>query len=134
LLSPSSWQLAAGGFLQRRNSQCDFITCYFTDDLVFVKSNRNPNPDLGIVIASETKQSRPFHEIAAHLSGVRNDRLGKGFLFLNRDLGGTPVAQKYWIICKRIRDSMYFIPAQLIVELLNLDDSGNRGSRGKGIF
>ena len=75
----------------------------------------HPNPDLGIVIASETKQSDlrwqvilskakdllgfgeiphfvrddASHRIAAHLSGARNDRLGKGFLFLNRDLDPT---------------------------------------------
>jgi hypothetical protein len=29
-----------------------------------------------------------LYEIATHLSGARNDRLGKGFLFLNRDLDG----------------------------------------------
>jgi hypothetical protein len=29
-----------------------------------------------------------FNEIAAHLSGARNDTRGKRFLFLNRDLGG----------------------------------------------
>jgi hypothetical protein len=28
-----------------------------------------------------------FNEIATHLSGARNDRLGKQVLFLNRDLG-----------------------------------------------
>jgi hypothetical protein len=28
-----------------------------------------------------------FNEIATHLSGARNDRLGERFLFLNRDLG-----------------------------------------------
>ena len=28
-----------------------------------------------------------FDEIATHLSGARNDRVGKRFLFLYRDLG-----------------------------------------------
>jgi len=32
------------------------------------------------------KQSGFFDEIAAHLSGARNDPLGKRFWFLNRDL------------------------------------------------
>jgi hypothetical protein len=28
-----------------------------------------------------------FNQIATHLAGARNDQMGKGFRFLNRDLG-----------------------------------------------
>ena len=31
-----------------------------------------------------------FNEIATHLTGARNDRMGTGFHFLNRDLGVIP--------------------------------------------
>jgi|GEM_PF-1311739 hypothetical protein len=43
-------------------------------------------PILETVSASETKQSRFFREIAAHLPGARKDRLGKKDSSLNRDL------------------------------------------------
>jgi hypothetical protein len=39
-----------------------------------------PNPAIGIVIASETKQSRLSKEIATHLSGARNDIQDKQFI------------------------------------------------------
>jgi hypothetical protein len=35
-----------------------------------------------------------YDEIAAHLSGARNDRLGKRFSFLNQDLGSIFVLTK----------------------------------------
>ncbi len=44
-----------------------------------------PNSDLGIVIAREPNLPF-FNEIATHLAGARNDRMEKGFAFLNRDL------------------------------------------------
>jgi hypothetical protein len=51
---------------------------------------------------------------------------------------GTPVAQKYWIICTKIRDSMYFIPAQFIVELklirLKVKVRGAIVPEGQGFF
>jgi hypothetical protein len=44
-------------------------------------------PESGrIVIASETKQSRHFREIATHLSGARNDSLIKLLSYLSPDL------------------------------------------------
>jgi hypothetical protein len=44
------------------------------------------NPTKRIVIANEVKQSGFFDEIAAHLSGARNDGLGRGLVF-KWDLG-----------------------------------------------
>jgi hypothetical protein len=46
----------------------------------------NPNPTIGIVIASETKQSRLFEEIATHLSGARNDIQNEQFICLLLDI------------------------------------------------
>jgi hypothetical protein len=43
-------------------------------------------PIVKTVSASETKQSRFFREIAAHLPGARKDGLGKKDSSLNRDL------------------------------------------------
>jgi hypothetical protein len=42
------------------------------------------------VIASET-QLAFFNEIATHLSGARNDRMGKKIYSLNRNLGSHHV-------------------------------------------
>jgi hypothetical protein len=83
------------------------------------------------------KRSDPafFNEIATHLSGARNDRLGKGFRFLNRDLGyfkncldgslaGVPVIGKVYrkdgtrrevrIVVIPMRNQMILNPAKVI--------------------
>lgn len=44
-------------------------------------------PILKTVIASETKQSRPFNEISSHLSGGRGDGKEKRFQSHNRNGG-----------------------------------------------
>lgn len=43
------------------------------------------------ILSLRWNRSNPalFDEIATHLSGARNDVMGKGFLSLNRDLGST---------------------------------------------
>jgi hypothetical protein len=45
------------------------------------------NPAMKIVIASETKQSHLFEEIATHLSGARNDGHIKQFSRSSLDSG-----------------------------------------------
>ena len=50
-------------------------------------SNKYPNPAIRNVIASVAKQSRLFMEIAAHLSGARNDTFIKRLRYLSLDLG-----------------------------------------------
>jgi len=56
----------------------------------------DPNPDLenchclpAVGRRGNRSNLALFDEIATHLSGARNDVMGKGFLSLNRDLGNT---------------------------------------------